>query len=102
MPEAGSLGVSAEDATFSRAGGRFGVSLGTVDSVSDETRTLTLFDRGKTPVDYTVQASAPWIVASQSNQRNELETTEEKVALARGLEQSARRDTATARRERLR
>ncbi len=42
------------------------MSLGTIDSVSDATRTLTLFDRGKTPVDYTVQTSAPWIVASES------------------------------------
>ncbi len=63
VPEAGSLGVDAEDATLERAGGRFGFSLGTIDSVSDETRTLTLFDRGKTPVKFTVQTSAPWIVA---------------------------------------
>ncbi|MGH9562746.1 MAG: glycosyl hydrolase 115 family protein, partial [Terracidiphilus sp.] len=47
-------------------GGRFGFSLGTINSVSDETRTLTLFDRGKTPVEFTVQASAPWIVASET------------------------------------
>lgn len=66
VPEAGSLGVSAEGATFSRAGGRFGFSLGTIDSVSDKTRTLTLFDRGKMPVAYTVQTSAPWIVASET------------------------------------
>ena len=52
VPETGSLGVSAEDATFSRAGGRFGFSLGTIDSVVRQTRTLTLFDRGKTPVEY--------------------------------------------------
>ncbi len=61
VPEAGSLGVSAEDATFTRAGGRFGFSLGTIDSVSNETRTLTLFDRGKTPVEYKVETSAPWM-----------------------------------------
>jgi hypothetical protein len=59
--------VSAENATFSRAGGRFGFSLGTIDSVADKTRTLTMFDRGKTPVEYTVQTSAPWIVASESS-----------------------------------
>ena len=34
VPETGSLGVSAEDATFARAGGRFGFSLGTMDSVN--------------------------------------------------------------------
>jgi hypothetical protein len=66
VPEAGSLGVSAEDASFTRSGGRFEVSLGTIDSVSDETRTLTLFDRGKTPVEYTVETSVPWIVATES------------------------------------
>ena len=66
VPETGSLGVDAEDATLERTGGRFGFSLGTIDSVSDETRTLTLFDRGRTPVKFTVQASAPWIVASES------------------------------------
>ena len=79
VPETGSLGVSAEDATFSREGGRFGFSLGTIDSISDKTRTLTLFDRGKTPVDYTVQASAPWIVPSENGGRVSL--IEEKVAL---------------------
>lgn len=67
VPEAGSLGVDAEGATFERAGGRFGFSLGTINSVSDETRTLTLFDRGKLPVNFTVQASAPWIIASESS-----------------------------------
>jgi hypothetical protein len=66
VPEAGSLGVSAGDATFTRAGGRFGVSLGTIDSVTDQTRTLALFDRGKTPVEYSVETSAPWIVASET------------------------------------
>jgi hypothetical protein len=79
VPEAGSLGVSAEDATFTRAGGRFGVSLGTIDSVADQTRTLTLFDRGKTPVEYTVQTSAPWIVASEAGGRVGL--IEQKVVL---------------------
>ena len=88
VPEAGSLGVSAEDATFTRAGGRFGFSLGTIDSVSDETRTLTLFDRGKAPVDYTVQTSAPWIVASENG--GTVGATEQKVSVACGLEQSAR------------
>ena len=63
VPEAGSLGVEAEGATLERAGGRFAFSLGTIDSVSDGTRTLNLFDRGRTPVKFTVQTSAPWIVA---------------------------------------
>jgi hypothetical protein len=79
VPDAGSLGVSAEDATFTRAGGRFGVSLGTIDSVADQTRTLTLFDRGKTPVEYTVQTSAPWIVASDTG--GTVGATEQKVVL---------------------
>jgi len=79
VPEAGSLGISAEDAAFARAGGRFGVSLGTINSVADGTRTLTLFDRGKTPVDYTVQTSAPWIVASEAGGRVGL--IEDKVVL---------------------
>ena len=79
VPEAGSLGVSAEDAAFTRSGARFAVSLGTVDSVSDGTRTLTLFDRGKTPVAYTVETSAPWIVASQST--GTVGATEQQVVL---------------------
>jgi len=78
-PEAGSLGVSAENATFTRAGGRFGFSLGTIDSVADQTRTLTLFDRGKTPVEYTVETSAPWIVASEAG--GTVGATEQKVVL---------------------
>ncbi len=79
VPETESLGVSADDATFTRAGGRFGFSLGTIDSISDKTRTLTLFDRGKTPVDYTVQTSAPWIVASDKGGR--VGIIQQKVAL---------------------
>ncbi|HEY1803529.1 MAG TPA: glycosyl hydrolase 115 family protein [Terracidiphilus sp.] len=67
VPEAGSLGVNAEDATFTRAGGHFGFSLGTIDSVSDEKRTLTLFDRGRAPVEYKVETSAPWIVVSETS-----------------------------------
>jgi hypothetical protein len=66
VPGTGSLGVSAEDATFTRAGGRFGFSLGTVDSVSQQTRTLALFDRGKTAVSYEVKTSAPWLTVSKS------------------------------------
>src|SRR5208282_308099 len=65
VPEAGSLGVEAEGATLERAGGRFGFSLGTIDSISDETRTLRLFDRGATPVKFTVQTTVPWIVPSE-------------------------------------
>jgi len=66
VPEAGSLGVDAGGATLERAGGRFAFSLGTIDSVSDETRTLRLFDRGRTPVKFTLQTSVPWIVLSES------------------------------------
>ena len=66
VPETGSLAVNAEGAVFTHAGGRFGFSLGTVDSVGQQTRTLTLFDRGKTPVDYTVKISAPWITVPSS------------------------------------
>ena len=64
VPETGSLGVDAGGATLERAGGRFSFSLGTIDSVSAETRTLKLFDRGATPVKFTVQATVPWIVPS--------------------------------------
>jgi hypothetical protein len=66
VPEAGSLGIDAGGATLERTGGRFGFSLGTIDSISDETRTLKLFDRGTTPVKFTVQTTAPWIVPSES------------------------------------
>lgn len=66
VPPTGSLGVSAEDAAFTRAGGRFGFTLGTVDSVAQQTRTLTLFDRGKSPVNYSVKTSAPWITVSSA------------------------------------
>jgi hypothetical protein len=37
-----------------------------VDSVAQQTRTLTLFDRGKTPVNYELKASAPWLTVSKS------------------------------------
>jgi len=66
VPEAGALGISSGDATPERSGQRFAWTLGTIDSVSRETRTLTLFNRGRTPVPYTAETSAPWIVASES------------------------------------
>ena len=64
VPEAGSLGVRRKN-PLRREDDL--ASLGTIDSVSDETRTLRLFDRGKAPVKFTVQASAPWIVASENS-----------------------------------
>jgi hypothetical protein len=79
-PEAGSLGVSAEDATFTRAGGRFGFSLGTVDSVNRQTRTLTIFDRGRTPVEFAIKTSAPWLVASSAG--GSVGPEEQRVALS--------------------
>ncbi|MGA2908400.1 MAG: glycosyl hydrolase 115 family protein [Terracidiphilus sp.] len=79
VPDAGSLGVSAEDATFTRAGGRFGFSLGIISTFSDPTRTLTLFDRGRSPVEYKVETSAPWIVASETS--GTVGATEQKVVL---------------------
>jgi hypothetical protein len=66
VPEAGSLGVSAEDAKFTRGDRRYAFSLGTIDSVTQQTRTLTLFDHGKSPVKYAVKTSAPWITVSST------------------------------------
>ncbi|HEY4009252.1 MAG TPA: glycosyl hydrolase 115 family protein [Acidobacteriaceae bacterium] len=66
VPEQGSLGVFAQDATFTRAGGRFGFSLGTVDSVNRQPHVLTMFDRGSAPVEYTIKTSAPWLTVSDS------------------------------------
>jgi hypothetical protein len=80
IPETGSLGVSAEDATLARVGARFEFSLGTVDSVTQQTRTLTLFDRGKTPVSYAVKASAPWLTVSKSG--GMLEAAEQRVIVS--------------------
>ena len=65
VPEAGSLGVEAEDATVDRTGGRFAFSLGSIDFLS--TRNLVLFDRGKSPVNFTIEASVPWIVVSKAS-----------------------------------
>lgn len=67
VPEKGTLGISSDDASFQRNGRQFGLTLGTIDSISNETRSITLFDRGQSPVDYTVESSAPWIVASSNN-----------------------------------
>jgi hypothetical protein len=80
IPETGSLGVSAEDATFARVGARFEFSLGTIDSVTQQTRTLTMFDRGKMPVSYAVKASAPWLTVSKSE--GTLEAAEQRVIVS--------------------
>lgn len=63
IPRDSSLGVTAEDATPME---KSRVSLGTIDSVSDQTRTLTLFDRGPAPVPYTVAVNTPWLVPSKT------------------------------------
>ena len=80
MPETGSLGVSAENATFGRVGARFEFSLGTLDSVNQQTRTLTLFDHGKTPVSYAVKTSAPWLTVSRSE--GTLEAADQQVIVS--------------------
>ena len=59
VPVAGSLSVATEQGT------QFRPSLGTFDSVAQQTRTVKLFNRGSTPVAYTVTTSAPWIVVSR-------------------------------------
>jgi hypothetical protein len=64
VPEAGSLGVTAQDAVLRRSPGVFAWSLGTLDSNARQVRTLTLFNRGRSFIPYTVTTSAPWIVAS--------------------------------------
>jgi hypothetical protein len=60
VPDHGSLSVDAERGTGLHP------TLGTFDSVAQQTRILKLFNRGKTPVSYTVISSAPWIVLSRS------------------------------------
>ena len=56
---AASIGVSVE------GGLGFRPSLGQFDSVAQQTRTLTLFNRGLAPVEFRVTTSDPWIVVSQ-------------------------------------
>jgi hypothetical protein len=63
VPKEGSLGVDAEAA---EGESKPPVSLGTIDSVSNQDRTLLLFDRGRDPVTYTIAASAPWLVPSST------------------------------------
>jgi hypothetical protein len=55
-----SIGVAVEDSLGFRP------SLGQFDSVAQQMRTLTLFNRGLTPVNFQVSTSDPWIVVSQS------------------------------------
>jgi hypothetical protein len=57
--QVGGIGI----ATDSAAG--FRPSLGQFDSVAQQVRTLTLFNRGLTPVNFQVASSDPWIVVSQ-------------------------------------
>lgn len=60
IPEKGAIGVATEEGLAGPS------SLGIFDSVAQQVHNLTLFNRGKTPVDYRVTSSAPWIVVSQS------------------------------------
>ncbi|RDS81153.1 glycosyl hydrolase [Dyella monticola] len=76
VPKEGSLGVRAEDAT---PVGKSQVTLGTIDSVSDATRTLTLFDRGLTPVRYKIVTGASWLAPSETE--GTVGRAEQRVAL---------------------
>ncbi len=60
IPKEGSLSLTAE------GGAGFRPSLGTLDSVAQQTRAIRLFNRGATPVGYQVTTSAPWIVVDHS------------------------------------
>jgi Gylcosyl hydrolase family 115 C-terminal domain/Viral BACON domain len=55
------IGVAAEGSIGFRP------TLGQFDSVARQSRTLTLFNRGLTPVEFQVTTSDPWIVVSQSS-----------------------------------
>jgi hypothetical protein len=59
--QAGSIGVATEGNTG------FRLTLGQFDSVAQQTRTLTLFNRGLTPVSFSITTSHPWIVVSQGS-----------------------------------
>ena len=59
VPEKGTIGVATEESSAFRP------SLGVFDSVAQQVRNLTLFNRGKTPVSYQITTSDPWIVISQ-------------------------------------
>jgi hypothetical protein len=59
--EVATIGVAAEGGTGFRP------SFGQFDSVAQQTRTLTLFNHGLTPVSFQVTTSDPWIVVSQSS-----------------------------------
>jgi Glycosyl hydrolase family 115/Gylcosyl hydrolase family 115 C-terminal domain len=60
VPEKGAIGVATQDGLVGRP------SLGIFDSVAQQVHSLTLFNRGKAPVDYRVTTSDPWIVVDQS------------------------------------
>ena len=59
VPVAGLLSLATEQ------GGPLRPSLGIFDSVAQQTRTVQLFNRGSTPVGYTLTTSAPWILLSR-------------------------------------
>jgi hypothetical protein len=65
IPDAGSLGVLADNTTYNPR--THSLSLGTVDSITQEKRTLELFNRGQKSVGYTIKMSAPWLKASSIN-----------------------------------
>jgi hypothetical protein len=54
-----SLGIAVENSSGFRP------SLGQFDSVAQQIRTLTLFNRGLTPVNFQIATSDPWIAVSQ-------------------------------------
>jgi hypothetical protein len=59
--EVASIGGSVEGSPGPRQ------SLGQFDSVAQQTRTITLFNSGLTPVNFNITTSDPWIVVSQTS-----------------------------------
>ena len=59
--EVGSIGIATQNSSGFRP------SLGQFDSVSQQVKTLTLFNRGVDPVGFKIAISDPWIVVSQSS-----------------------------------
>jgi hypothetical protein len=57
--EVGRIGIATENSAGFRP------SLGQFDSVAEQVRTLTLFNRGLTPVNFQIATSDPWIAVSQ-------------------------------------
>ena len=69
VPEAAAMGVAVEGSESAWPGDPGGAILPQFDAFNQQRRYIDVFNKGKTPFEFTTTVSAPWLVVSENNGR---------------------------------